>query len=107
MTKECVIFFACLMCGGVYKLALVLAVAIEKRARLKPVTFVLDFVVTGAVLSALALFLLMYNDGIVEPYMIIAVVFGFALISLAFSVVKPKPVRSVKPKLHGKKRKRA
>lgn len=93
MTREFIIFFVCLGFGGAAKLLYYLITLLERKLKFRPATFVLDFVFAALLLSALAVFTIVYNNGFVTPYMIVSMLLGYFMVRLILPTVKPKQLK--------------
>lgn len=75
----------CLFCffiGSVSRFCFVGLTLAERRIKLKAITFLFDFVWGVLTVAALMCVILIFNNGVTMPYMLIAALIGFSVTAI-------------------------
>lgn len=81
MIQQLVIFALCLILGIISRLWFIGLLKAEKKMG-KPAAITLEFFSMGLLITAFALIIFFLNNGVFMPYMLLAVLIGFCLISI-------------------------
>lgn len=82
MTAQLLLCAFCFLIGGVSRFCFVGLTAAERRIKLKVVTFLLDFIWGVATVASVMVIILVFNNGITMPYMLISAMLGFTLTAI-------------------------
>lgn len=80
--SQLVLCVFCLLLGGVSRFCFVGLTAAERRIKLKVVTFLLDFIWGVVTVASVACIILVFNNGIALPYMLISAMLGFSITAI-------------------------
>lgn len=72
----------CFFIGGISRFCFVGLTLAERRIKLKAVTFLFDFTWGVLTVAALMCVILIFNNGITMPYMLISALIGFAVTAI-------------------------
>ncbi len=82
MIGELLLCLFCFGIGGLGRFGYVGVCAVERRVKFKAVTFLLDVIWGIILVGSLMLVILIFNNGITMPYMLIAALLGFAVTAI-------------------------
>lgn len=72
----------CFFIGSVSRFCFVGLTLAERRIKLKAITFLFDFIWGVLTVAALMCVILIFNNGVTMPYMLIAALVGFAITAI-------------------------
>ncbi len=84
MIRELVLFAVFLGLGTLFRIIYKLLSAAEKKIGSKTATVIIDILLAALAVGSVVTVAFLGNNGIILPYMIIAIIIGFVLVSLFF-----------------------
>lgn len=82
MITELLLCASCFCIGGISRFCFVGLTAAERRIKLKVITFLLDFLWGVLTVAAIMVVILVFNNGITMPYMLISALIGFCITAI-------------------------